>query len=315
MALNYDKIKKNRKRLRAMTGHDIREIEEELLPRFEQAYHRQELKRRVSNRQRKRCIGGGRKPTALKRTIDKLFFILVYSKTYPLQESMAAQFEMSQSQINEWVHRLMPVLEEALERGNYLPERDPAQLVKAICESQDNEFVLDGTERRRGRPVDDQEQRDHFSGKKRSHTIKNNVISERNRQRVVYLSQTYPGKVHDKKICDIENPQFPEHTILAQDSGFQGYQPDGVIIIQPKKKPYKQERPLADKFINTAISAFRIPGEHAIAGVKRMRIVKDCFRNTKKGFADLVMLVACGLHNLRVESRYPDPFITTASFS
>jgi hypothetical protein len=42
-----------------------------------------------------------------------------------------------------------------------------------------------------------------------------------------------------------------------------------------------------------------------IAGVKRCRIVKDTFRNLKDGFSDLVMEIACGLHNLRVHCRQP----------
>ena len=43
--------------------------------------------------------------------------------------------------------------------------------------------------------------------------------------------------------------------------------------------------------------------EHALAGVKRSRIVKDVLRNTKDQFSDLVMVVACGLHNFRVRYR------------
>jgi hypothetical protein len=43
--------------------------------------------------------------------------------------------------------------------------------------------------------------------------------------------------------------------------------------------------------------------EHALAGVKRSRIVKDVLRNTKAEWSDLVMVVACGLHNLRVRYR------------
>lgn len=43
--------------------------------------------------------------------------------------------------------------------------------------------------------------------------------------------------------------------------------------------------------------------EHALAGVKRSRTVKDALRNTKENFSDLVMAVACGLHNLRVQVR------------
>ena len=47
--------------------------------------------------------------------------------------------------------------------------------------------------------------------------------------------------------------------------------------------------------------------ENVIAGVKRCRILKDTFRNTKDGFSDLAIEVACGLHNLRIECRHPLP--------
>ena len=63
----------------------------------------------------------------------------------------------------------------------------------------------------------------------------------------------------------------------------------------------------ADKLLNRIISGVRIRVEHALAGVKRCRIVKDVFRNTRPGFSDLVMEVACALHNLRIECRHPQP--------
>jgi hypothetical protein len=43
--------------------------------------------------------------------------------------------------------------------------------------------------------------------------------------------------------------------------------------------------------------------------VKRCHIVKDLFRNTKVGFTDLVMEVACALHNLRMDFRHPVPTV------
>ena len=45
--------------------------------------------------------------------------------------------------------------------------------------------------------------------------------------------------------------------------------------------------------------------ENVLAGVKRCRIVKDRLRLTKDGLSDLVMEIACGLHNLRVTCRQP----------
>jgi hypothetical protein len=41
--------------------------------------------------------------------------------------------------------------------------------------------------------------------------------------------------------------------------------------------------------------------------VKRCRIVKDVLRLTISGMSDLVMKIACGLHNLRVSCRHPLP--------
>jgi hypothetical protein len=53
-------------------------------------------------------------------------------------------------------------------------------------------------------------------------------------------------------------------------------------------------------------ASVRIVVEHALAGVKRCRIVKEVLRLTKAGISDQVLEIACGLHNLRVAWRHPD---------
>lgn len=63
----------------------------------------------------------------------------------------------------------------------------------------------------------------------------------------------------------------------------------------------------SDLWLNELIAGMRIFVENTIAGVKRCRIVKEVFRNTKAGFSDLVMEVACALHNLRIDCRHPVP--------
>jgi len=120
---------------------------------------------------------------------------------------------------------------------------------------------------------------------------------------VNYLSQTYEGKRHDKKIADEENPTYPENSSVYQDTGFQGYAPEGVKTFQPQKKPRAKELTSEQKEHNRLISSIRIVIEHIISGIKRCRIVKDLFRNTKEKYDDLVMEIACGLHNFRVHCR------------
>src|SRR5262249_24303603 len=70
-----------------------------------------------------------------------------------------------------------------------------------------------------------------------------------------------------------------------------------------EKKPRKGELTAGEKRTNRQISRLRVRVEHALAGVKRCRSVKEVLRNTKAGLADLGMVIACGLHNLRVHHR------------
>ncbi len=72
-----------------------------------------------------------------------------------------------------------------------------------------------------------------------------------------------------------------------------------------QKKVRNQELTVIDKFLNKMISRVRIVVENVISGVKRCRIVKDELRVTKEKISDVLMEIACGLHNLRVTFRQP----------
>ncbi len=62
-----------------------------------------------------------------------------------------------------------------------------------------------------------------------------------------------------------------------------------------------------DRFLNHLISSARVVVEQVIAEVKRGRMVQDVLRLTTEGLSDLVMEIACSLHNLRVSCRHPFP--------
>ena len=55
--------------------------------------------------------------------------------------------------------------------------------------------------------------------------------------------------------------------------------------------------------VNAFLLSLRIVVEHSISGIKRCRIVNDVLRNTRSGIADLIIEIACGLHNLKVSFR------------
>jgi hypothetical protein len=169
---------------------------------------------------------------------QKLLFILVHQKAYPLQTLLGEVFGVSQSRVNEWLHRLLPILKDALEDLGVLPEREPEHFAQSERQHGERpELIIDGTERRRQRPKDLTTQAAAYSGKRKSHCDKHVVIVQAKSKRVGFLSQMYAGKTHDKKIVDTEPIAYPPDTRLSKDTGFQGYEPAGVQTQQPKKSP------------------------------------------------------------------------------
>jgi Helix-turn-helix of DDE superfamily endonuclease len=165
--LSYDRLKNNPRVLRALTSLNPEEFDTLLIP-FEQAWQADVSTHYRHKASRKRRYGGGRKPR-LGTIEDKLLFMLFYFKVYPLQEVIAHVFGMSQGRANEWMHKLSPLLESALGEAHCLPERNPQHLeqVLALCVSVD--FTIDGTERPVHRPTAPVEQKDQYSGKKKTH--------------------------------------------------------------------------------------------------------------------------------------------------
>jgi hypothetical protein len=233
--LNYETLKTKPRELLAATGLKREEIEP-LLEVFKQEYAKAyPAEKTMEGKVRQRRKGGGNKG-ALHRDEDKLLFILVNEKTYPLQTMLGLQFGMSQGQVCQWLQRLRPILQAALRSLGMTPERDGAQVEhSALAHEGGADLLIDGTERRRQRPQAKSKQGDHYSGKKKTHTDKNIVVVNRHTKKVVYLSPTLPGKIHDKKAADTSAISFPQNAVLGKDTGFQGFEPPNVLAFQPKK--------------------------------------------------------------------------------
>ncbi len=96
-------------------------------------------------------------------------------------------------------------------------------------------LAIDGTERRRQRPTDATRQKAHYSGKKTTPTDQNILLVNEHTSKVVYLGPTVVGSMHDKKAADEAPVAYPVNATLDKDTGFQGYEPAGVLTAQPKK--------------------------------------------------------------------------------
>jgi len=235
--LIYNELKNRPRAFLAATGLKLDEFEK-LLPAFQTAYEQKYPPHLTqAGKTRQRQIGGGA-TGALPKSDDKLFFILVYQKTNPLQTMHGLQFGLSQPQANAWIHRLLPVLQQALRTLGEAPERDARRVATSdLTRAGGPDLTIDGSERRRQRPKDHAKQKEHYSGKKKAHTDKNILLVNANTKKVAYLSPTVAGTTHDKKATDDAQIAYPHNATLDKDTGFQGYEPTGTQTRQPKKSP------------------------------------------------------------------------------
>ena len=124
-----------------------------------------------------------------------------------------------------------------------------------------------------------------------------------NPQRVIlYLSACWVGKTHDYRMLREEFPPnerwFAEFQVRV-DLGFFGMEKDFACkeLCIPHKKPKKKELTLEQKAENKVLASKRIVVEHALAGLKRYRILSDRLRMHDFGFYDVILGVCAGLWN------------------
>jgi len=311
MNLRYREVVKRPALLQRLTGLNVKEFKS-LRESFSTQYDQQVIQPRVKAPGRQRVAGGGQKGS-LPEMADKLLFILVYTRIYPLLIVQGMFFGMAESKACTWVGVLLPVLDAAMGEIHVRPKRATGRSLEEIIEEfpelKELGILTDGTERPIHRPKDETEQKEHYSGKKKRHTSKHVTITHPKTQRILAVSEQAPGTKHDKKILDEAQLSCTTALTVRADSGFQGLSIGNAEVIIPFKRKRKKKGEPKDelteqqKEANTILSKARISIEHSNAGFKRNRSVTDILRNTRQGMSDSLAMVAMGLHNLRVSMR------------
>ncbi len=181
MNLSSTEMVKRPALLHRLTGLTVKEFDA-LLESFSTQYAQLVIHPRVSAPGRQRAVGGGQKG-ALPEVGDKLLFILVYTRIYPLLIIQGMFFGMAESKACKWVGMLLPVLDTALGQSHVRPKRAKGRSLEEIIEEfpelKELGVLTDGTERPIHRPKDDVQQKEHYSGKKKRHTSKHVTITHR----------------------------------------------------------------------------------------------------------------------------------------
>jgi len=282
MLLTFDRLRAKPTIFKAFTGVSVREFET-LLTQSMPLWAEHEIKR-LTRPNRRRAVGGGRKPTFGLR--DQLLLTLVWLRLYLGTETLGFLFGIDKATVSRYTRAVLPVLRQVGEATLGWPEapkRGQGKNLNAARAAYPDLFaIVDATEQPVQRPQESEQQQQHYSGKKKRHTRKAQIIV--NEHGVVReVSASVPGAVHDRKLFRQSGAAeaIPKETITGGDSGYQGIQDDlpDHSVITPFKK--SKLHPLNDeqKLLNQEFARTRIIVENILAQFKNFKALAERFRH------------------------------------
>jgi DDE superfamily endonuclease len=283
-----DRLRKAPKAFRRLTGITPAAFDgllAQLTPRHEQAEAR-----RKARPGRKRKPGGGRKHSLV--LADRLLMLLISYRTYVTHALLGFLFGIDDSAVGRNINPLQPLL-----AGIF---RIPERRIE-LAEDEIRELFFDATERPPRRPK--RGQREFYSGKKKRHTIKAQVVVVRKRKppgpgarprrlRIAAVSESHPGSAHDKKVYDTARVVAPPGAKRTGDTAYLG-----TGLETPTRKPRGGKLTDRQKAGNRRVSRRRVAAEPGIGKMKVWRVASERYRNPVSKHT-LVMKNVAGLHNL-----------------
>jgi len=167
--------------------------------------------------------------------------------------------------------------------------------------------ITDGTEQQIPRPKDRTKRKTHYSGKKKRHTVKNQITINLKGE-IIHKPPHSPGRRNDYAILKIKHPILSEELMVFYDLGYLGVEKDfpKQISILPYKKKKGKELTISQKEWNKIQSKIRIKVEHIISKIKKFRINADTFRNRLSRY-DGISEIVCGIVNFKI--KWKDEFV------
>lgn len=136
-----------------------------------------------------------------------------------------------------------------------------------------------------------QRQRQFYSGKKKRHTLKCQVLIDQSSGAVICLFFG-KGSQHDFKLFQASGVRLHPETESLQDKGYQGIQKLHLNSRLPVKKPKGGALSPADKAKNRALAEERIGIEHVNRRLKIFRILAERYRNRRRRYGLRCNLIA-----------------------
>jgi len=294
------------------------------LPAFDALYaefavaHEQRLATLTHTRRtrqpRQRTVGAGRRYTYSLR--DRLVMTLFWLRVYTTYAVTGFLFELDPTNVEDNIKDVLATLDSMTSFTYERPaaERGKLRSAQAVMAAfPDVHLVIDAKEQRvqrpkagkddDGRPQD--RQKPYYSGKKKTHTLKNQVAVAPD-GRIEAVSASVPGgATHDLTLLRQTHllAQLTEGEAAMLDKGYDGIRndfPDLSLYL-----PYKARRnhPLTpeQKAYNRHLSKYRIVVEHTMAQLHKFQVLAQVFRHARSAHSWIFRIVA-GLVNRQLHA-------------
>ena len=280
--ISYRELVKKPRVFKSLTGVTVSEFGE-LYNKVQPLWLNNEVER-LSRRERKRAIGGGRDYALTLK--ERLLMTLVWLKLYLTVDALGFFFGVSGSTASRNTRNILPVLRQLGDETLGWPEppkrRQGKNIEQALQEYPDLLAIVDATEQRVRRSSNAQIQREHYSGKKKCHTRKTQIIVNEQGQ-IRDVSASTPGRVHDLEHFRQSGAaqRIPKQVGAAGDAGYQGLHhelPDHSVATTHTAR---RNHPLTDdeKAINREFSSMRIIVENTLCELKHFGALSERFRH------------------------------------
>jgi DDE superfamily endonuclease/Helix-turn-helix of DDE superfamily endonuclease len=288
MILRYWTLRRQPAIFKTMTGLTVAlfdELVDDLAPAYAQATYAQR------NRPgRQRAVGAGHPRCLALR--EQFLLTVIWLRHYFTQETLGYFFGVSDTTALRTIERVLPVLEQA---GRDTMRQPPpsrrqrlgvAEVLRAfpeVADLDDDARVVDTYEQRVQRPQDRDEADRHYSGKKKAHTLKTQVVVELGSGQVREVTPGVRGPVSDGTVLQHSGAleRLPSGVRGVGDKAYIGV--GGGRVATPRRKPRGKPRPPEDVAFNRAFARVRISVEHTMRDLRIFQALTQPDRHRRRG--------------------------------
>jgi hypothetical protein len=304
--LSYEELCRHPAAFPSLTGVTRPEFDS-LLRRFRQAeadLRASSGRTRRGGKPRERAPGAGRRYGH--GPADRLLMALAWLRVYPTYEVLGFFFSLHKRNAQLNVLAALEVLD-ALDDFPFDrpgPDREKMRSAAAVMAAFPQvRHIIDAKEQRINKPQGEQAQRPYYSGKKKAHTVKTQVVVDP-RGQVEAVSESFPGSTHDLALLVGSGAleRLGEGEGGMMDKGYIGVEKyrQGVPLVLPHRQPRKGELSDEQRAHNRQVARHRIVVEHTMAQLNRFTVLRQVFRAKRRERHGGVVRVVAKLVNRRL---------------